>query len=257
MSVGGFDEIMWTAVDRKISFIDTIMQGNVNGRREIVEVDAEELTPAQIAAIASGDPNVLRKVELEDAIGEMERGERRHNQAQLRIEGEFAEIDERVGFHTKAIEELTRDREAYVKATTGEDGKKVEEFSAEIRGRQFDKRKAAGEMLDAYLSKGRDGEVLGSYKGAALVCHTRYQWGTNHHELFLRGESGREYEVSYSTPEGIFASADATLRGLSSRIAANEDQIAVLEINRTKLKEQIGKPFRDKEELDRRAGGAG
>lgn len=249
VTVGGFDEIMYTAVDRKIKFINQIMQGDVNGvGREFVEVDGEELSAAQIAAIASGNPDVLRKVELEDEVGQLERSERRHKQSQLRLEDDARDMVNRVGLHEQAIERLNADSETLRAATTDEKGEKKEGFFAEIQEREYTKRKEAGEALERAFNAARDGDVLGTYKGFPICVRRAESFGSLFTEMYLAGKYG-QYEVNFATAEGIFTSMDSSLRNIERQKISNEEQIRVLKTNSEKIKGEIGKPFKDADRL--------
>lgn len=249
VTVGSFDEIMYSAVDRKINFINQIMRGDVNGiGREFVEVDGEELTAAQIAAIASGNPDVLRKVELEEEVGQLERSERRHRQAQIRLDEDAREMVSRRAMHESNIEKLQVDVETLRAATTDEKGQKREGFQAEVQGKEYSKRSEASAALERAFSSSQAGDRLGTYKGFPIVSHEDFAFGSLFRSMYLVGDYDH-YQVNYATTDGIFTSMDASLRNIEKLIVSNQEQIRVLDTNGEKITQEIGKPFKDAERL--------
>ena len=61
VTVGSFDELGWTIIDRKMNFINQIVTNKLDGQRTFEEPDTEEFSAAQISAIASGNPDVMKR----------------------------------------------------------------------------------------------------------------------------------------------------------------------------------------------------
>ncbi|MFV9507677.1 MAG: helicase-related protein, partial [Oscillochloridaceae bacterium umkhey_bin13] len=72
LSEGSLDGYMWQTIERKAQFIDQIMAGEITART-VDDTGELVLSAAEIKAIASGNPQVVRKVQLEAEVARMER----------------------------------------------------------------------------------------------------------------------------------------------------------------------------------------
>lgn len=76
-----FDGFMWQVLDTKSGFIRQFLEA-VSGRhaigREIRDDDGSELSAAQVMAVATGNPFILLKVQLEDEVRVLDGRKRRH-----------------------------------------------------------------------------------------------------------------------------------------------------------------------------------
>ncbi|TWD13048.1 N12 class adenine-specific DNA methylase [Marihabitans asiaticum] len=91
---GSFDAYSWQTVERKAKFIDQIMRGTLD-QREIEDLGDNTLSFNEVKALASGDPLVLERAELEQEVATLTRLERSHSRAQagLRTRIHTAEQD--------------------------------------------------------------------------------------------------------------------------------------------------------------------
>ena len=74
---GSFDAYMWQALETKARFVTQIMNGNC-GIRRADDIGGQELSYAEVKAIASGNPAVLTLAEADAEL------QRLHNQMRLR-----------------------------------------------------------------------------------------------------------------------------------------------------------------------------
>lgn len=73
---GSADNIFWTILANKTAFINQFMLGRSG--REMMDVDAERLDPEQMIAIATGDPNAVRRIEVKKQVKVLERARTRN-----------------------------------------------------------------------------------------------------------------------------------------------------------------------------------
>lgn len=118
---GGFDEIMYAANHRKQEFIDQIMRAKGDPakvlHRKIQEVDTEEITYAQLAAVASGNPKILVQLELDKEVKSLLNQERRHNTSQIRLKGDYASSKRSIADFERMEAKFTADYELWTRET--------------------------------------------------------------------------------------------------------------------------------------------
>ena len=84
VTVGTFDSYMFQTVERKARFISQIMSSG-SPSREASDVDATVLSLADMKAIATGDPNIAKRMELENQLTQMKLLKRAHADQQRSI----------------------------------------------------------------------------------------------------------------------------------------------------------------------------
>ena len=94
---GSFDAYSWQTVERKAGFIAQIMRGRLDVR-EIDDIGDSALSFAEVKALASGDPLILEKAEVDTERTRLERLQRAHQRNQhalaRTIAGAEARFDE-------------------------------------------------------------------------------------------------------------------------------------------------------------------
>lgn len=238
VTVGSFDAFSWQIVDNKLRFIRQIMVEGTTTQRKFKEVDTEELSASQVMAIASGDPRLLEKVQLEEEVAELRAAKRRHDRAQMRLKDEAAHA-------RRSIDNIT----AYIAALES-DSRHVEslvssEFAMVVEGAARDNRKQAA--IDLTLACSRDsfvsGErVVGSFKGFSIV-HRGY-------DLILKREGEYSFNVKPMNPAGTVSSIEGVLRNIGGRIQQAKENLQAYETNLAKTEGVVDRPFRQAAELD-------
>ena len=305
LTEGGFDEIMYQANARKDAFIKTIINAEGDPSkvsfRRMKEVDGEELSYEEIAAVASGNPLILQQLELQREVEELGRADKRHRAAQLRLKDDLRLMGDKIAANHSKIDGLKTDYAVY-ENHTAEQEKFAEEnkssnqklksdynewrvgqrelvekgeveketfaaeslerdkfvkesqlpessFVAAIGGKTVKSRAdAAGELkntLPRVMSPGK----IGEYKGFALEAQISRWFDESRMNLGMKGASGLQYEISYTTEEGVFQSMESVMRSIPRAVEKFEDEIKVSESNISKIESEIGKPFKFKERL--------
>jgi hypothetical protein len=74
---GSFDAYMWQTLETKCRFISQVMTGDATMRRA-EDVDAAALTYAEVKAIASGNPLVIEKAQVDAEVMRLTRLKKQH-----------------------------------------------------------------------------------------------------------------------------------------------------------------------------------
>ena len=87
---GSFDAYMWQTLETKCRFIAQVMNGDATVRRA-EDVDSAALTYAEVKAIASGNPLVIEKAQIDAEVMRLTRLKKQHAeslyQMRYRIKG--------------------------------------------------------------------------------------------------------------------------------------------------------------------------
>ncbi|HWE97601.1 MAG TPA: hypothetical protein VG269_26835 [Tepidisphaeraceae bacterium] len=231
---GSFDTFMWQAVDAKTKFINQFMEGKKIARA-ISEDDGEELSPAQVMAIASGNPLLLTRIQLDKDVQDLTAAANRHQRDSLRLRDDAAklrgEITDAKGVGAKLAPDL---------ATATKHGE--DKFSIEIDGKSYADRGEAQDALDKAVESipprgtSSDKRVpLGTYRGFPLEGYR----SLGSARVVLVG-ANTTYDADSSVGSIEYRARQSTIQGMVDR---SLQLLRVYEADLAKLLPQIGKPF--------------
>jgi N12 class adenine-specific DNA methylase len=221
---GSFDAFMWGTVETKARFIEQALAGEITART-IEDTSDIVLSAAEIKAIASGNPQVMRKVQLEVEVARLERVravwlDTRHNllfgrqvaeEELRRVEGRrttWAQAEALVAEHPREpfqVEVATgMSSEAFHTLTDrGEAGAAVRTLVSEYKG------------AAAFLRRQLQG-VVARYRGLNLLVTAHELFGA---ELNLALPDGTTLVgVATNTDAGVWQSAGHAINGISETI---------------------------------------
>jgi N12 class adenine-specific DNA methylase len=107
---GSFDSYMWQALETKARFIAQVMTGESAARRAD-DVGGQELSYAEVKAIASGNPAVLTLAEADAELQRLSVLRKQHADEQFLARRRLRELPETIQRVTQRLAELTADRE--------------------------------------------------------------------------------------------------------------------------------------------------
>lgn len=227
VTVGTFDSYMFQTVERKARFISQIMSSG-SPSREASDVDATVLSLADMKAIATGDPNIAKRMELENQLTQMKLLKRAHADQQRSIRFKIdmqlqPTVDHLERLHGEALDDEPKFRRA-----------------ADIRGRHLtrgicgldlgdgpiaDRRQAIHDLtgIARRLDHGQTMEV-GEYCGMTVMVASKNMAvnGLNVFRPFVGLKGEHEHWAGTSVPD-INNSADSVIRQLDRIIANNTD----------------------------------
>lgn len=126
---GSFDTQMWQTLDTKNKFIRSFMRGDIT-TRTMEETDTEELSYAQIMATTSGNPLLIKKMELEAEAAELESDYQVHQDQTFRLKDQIARNKRENAYAEVRVKNLTLDGQRY-----SENADK--EWAVTIKGQTF------------------------------------------------------------------------------------------------------------------------
>jgi N12 class adenine-specific DNA methylase/SAM-dependent methyltransferase len=236
---GSFDAYMWQTLETKAKFISQVMSGDMTVRR-LEDMDSAALTYAEVKAIASGNPLVIEKAQVDAELIRLTRLRSAHAEEQYRIRNSLRHSHQEVQTWTERLgnlrEDLTRRQD-----TSGD------KFRIELDKQVLDNRGVAGELLlrRAEKIKMRFGEDIriGRFAGFDLFIRSGFN---NTTELVLRGKNNYSTRVT-DTALGTIRSLESMVQGFEERAGRLESDIKDSQKRAVELEAKVGAPF-EKEE---------
>lgn len=227
VTVGTFDSYMFQTVERKARFISQIMSSG-SPSREASDVDSTVLSLADMKAIATGDPNIVKRMELENQLTQMKLLKRAHADQQRSIRFKIdmqlqPTVDNLERLHGEAVD----DEPKFHKAVEIRD----QHLAQGVCGLDLgdgpitDRRQAIHDLVGIAhrLDHGQTMEV-GEYCGLTVMVASKNMAvkGINAFRPFVGLKGEHEHWAGTSVPD-INNSADNVIRQLDRIIANNAD----------------------------------
>jgi N12 class adenine-specific DNA methylase len=236
---GSFDAFMWQAVEAKARAINSIMRRNVVAR-SIEDVDSLTLTASEAKALASGNPDVMRQVQLKNDVARLQMAWASHKDAQLRARTELGGLPRRIQGYQDTLVQLKEDQDLAAE-TKGKD------FNITLGRRNLTERNDAGKVLAILLSSIPDGatQPLGMYRGFTLLASNT----PDGYRLIVRSPvtnmdySANPVPAKDVNAAGIVTRVDNLVVGITGRILDTTRNLEQSENSLRTYREQADKPF--------------
>lgn len=235
---GSADQLFWQILATKTGFINQYMLGN-HVARTMEDINAEQLTPDEMIAVASGNTGLLERVALEQTVKSLKGAEIKHVGDQARITKAIEDAPDKQARLEQMLEKRRQDAAHLTKEA---------EFRMDIGGRAYLDRKDASPALAEAIAKiqsrnsgthasMRESIHVGKYRGMGVYVKPDGL-------LELSGPSGEVYESGASV-----ASLDHAARMIiGKRHLEAETEIENHKADIEAMRKQIG-PFRKAKEL--------
>jgi hypothetical protein len=236
---GSFDAYMWQTLETKAKFIAQVMSGDMTIRR-LEDLDSAALTYAEVKAIASGNPLVIEKAQVDAELIRLTRLRSAHAEEQYRIRTNLRRSHEDAEAFTGRLTNLRQDIAAR-QDTAGD------KFSIEIDGQTLDNRGIAGELIvrRAEKIKNRFGDDVrvGRFAGFDLFLRPSFN---NTVEMIVRGKNSYAARVT-DTAQGTIRSLEANVQGFEERASKLDYDIADATKRAKELETKVGAHFEREE----------
>ena len=162
-----FDEFMWQAVGLKAKAIKSLLRRNVR-ERTVEDIDPLVLGAAEARALASGDPRMMRVVELDQSVHVLRLEKAVHDTGQRNAIVQVNELTGQVERQRARLPKLEADA-AFAQAVMDKD----DEFELVIGKRSHDKRTDADAALKEAMMKlpfKGEWQKVGDYQGLNVMA---------------------------------------------------------------------------------------
>jgi hypothetical protein len=242
-----FDAYLWQIVESKARTIAQVMSGK-NPAREIEDVDEIVMNYAEVKAVATGNPLIKRKMELEIEVQRLQILESQYRYDRYALEDAITKyIPAKIAQLTGEIKNYDADLERCAAHTvSGADGKV--EFQMTLGKRQYTERKEAGEILLKAAASGQyTDKVIGYYRGFEIIPQEK-QMLNDDPFVVLRGAMSHTVRLSDSDV-GAIVRLDNELERLEAWRDDAQRKIEELERRLEGSKLELTRPFEQEQEL--------
>lgn len=239
-----FDAYLWQTIENKQKFISQIMTSKTPVR-VAEDVDESSLNYAEIKALATGDPKIKEKMDLDNEVTKLKMLEANYKSNRYRLEDKVAKnYPEEISRTEKLIEAVKKDIKDVEAKAEGE-----EKFtSITIGGEKILDKKLAGEKLLEAISKVKinESKVIGKYRNMDL--EVSYNFFTNEHNFSLNGAAKHSGELGTSA-DGNITRLDNALEKMPEKLKRLEEKLIGTKEQLENAKEELQKPFEKADEL--------
>jgi hypothetical protein len=234
---GSFDAYMWQALETKARFIGQVITGD-NAARRAEDIDSQELSYAEVKAIASGNPAVLTLAEADAELQRLTLLKKNHLDEQYVARRSVRDLPATIATLSERLTKLVTD-EATATAHAGDPvtiGKRAwsrEDAPAVLAG-----------QLDALPKNVRDTTrvPLGIYRGLrfGMVLHPQFP-----PDIYLEGAITRQSMLSreHQGPRAVLNALERLANAYGSDCAHVRQDLAIAESQLRDYQTRLGVPF--------------
>lgn len=235
-----FDSYMWQMLARKAEFINQAMSnGNVS---EIEETDEFVLSAKTGMAVASGNPLILKKVEIDEEVKRLQGLKKSYDASYYEMQERLMKLPSEIEGMEKLMSRVSSDIET-LKNNASED------FSIKLGKKVYDKRNDAAKALVPLVKNkyGASGsEIIGSYRGLNIKLSKAFTGST----LYLGNNAEMKIELSESAEGNITKIVNAAGR-FDAYLEFLQKKQDTLKKELESVKADIDKPFKYQAQLDK------
>ena len=252
---GSFDAYSWQTVERKAKFIDQIMRGSLE-QREIEDIGDNTLSFNEVKAIASGDPLILERAEVEQEVTTLTRLERSHARGQAGLRARIHTAD----LESAKINDMLPTIETAIARTVETKG---EAFRAVVAGTPTTERTdaaaavrhAVGEQLprlDKHTRRESTIPQLLTVGGHTFDAHLQVGMlgGPNTAELSMNDLPQVSVKVDLAeSGHGVITRVENAVAALPTRLERAHENLAKSRSEKAEAEASLGKPFPKADDL--------
>lgn len=233
-----FDAYMWATLEAKQRFISQVMTSR-SPARSCEDMDEQTLSYAEVKSLATGDPRIKERMDLEMEISKLKLLRASHMNQRFEMQSRLQRIPLEIQSYEQAREKLAADHASYMQNKAGD-------FSMTICGTRYAERKDAGAaLLSACQAKSDPApEEIGEYRGfRLLLAYANMQF-----TAILKGEGSYSVELG-DTAIGNIQRLEHQLERLAPSVKAADCKIDALKQEQQTLEADAEQPFPQEAEL--------
>ena len=233
-----FDAYMWATLEAKQRFISQVMTSR-SPARSCEDMDEQTLSYAEVKSLATGDPRIKERMDLEMEISKLKLLRASHMNQRFEMQSRLQRIPLEIQSYEQAREKLAADHTSYMQNKAGD-------FSITICGTRYAERKDAGAaLLSACQAKSDPApEEIGTYRGfRLLLAYANMQF-----TAILKGEGSYSVELG-DTAIGNIQRLEHQLERLAPSVKAADCKIDALKQEQQTLEADAEQPFPQEAEL--------
>lgn len=234
---GSFDAYMWQALETKARFIAQVMAGD-NALRRAEDIGGQELSYAEVKAIASGNPAVLTLAEADADLQRLMTLRKNHADEQYIARRKLRELPESIASLKKRLAELTADSETVT----------AHEHDPVTIGDRTVAREDAIAILDAWLDlvpkviREPRRLTIGKFCGLGFGLELHPQFAP---DLFLEGAATLRSMLhrEHHGPRAILNAAERLVNSYGAECGRIRQDLSIAEAQLRDYQVRLGTPF--------------
>ena len=242
---GTFDSYSWQLIENKQKFIGQIMTSK-SPVRSCEDVDEAALSYAEVKALATGNPYIKEKMDLDIQVSKLKLMKANHTSQKYRLEDNITQhYPHQIAIFKERIEGFTADMEKYAK-NKPED---KEQFFMQVGGKPYTDKKEAGTAIIAMCKeiKGINASAdVGEYLGFKL--NVTFDSFNNKFVMNVKGAMSHPMEVG-SDPLGNITRINNALEAMPAQLEEAQTKLSNVEHQLETAKAEVDKPFPQEAEL--------
>jgi hypothetical protein len=228
---------MWQALETKAKFIGQVMTGESVARRA-EDIGGQELSYAEVKAIASGNPAVLTLAEADAELQRLSILKKNHADEQFLARRSLRTLPDTIASLSERLDHLTTDMQTVTARAHDpiiiSNHPCIREDATAILGERL-------EALPRWVGETRR-VPLGVYRGLrfGLVLHPQFA-----PDLYLEGAATRQSMLSreHHGPRAVLNALERLAGGYGAEVARVQQDLAVAEAQRRDYQARLGQPF--------------
>lgn len=241
-----FDAYMWQILENKQKFISQIMTSK-SPVRACEDVDDTALSYAEIKALATGNPYIKEKMDLDVQVSKLKLLKANHTSQIYRLESDIAK---NFPVQISALKERIAGMQIDSQVVKSVDLQDNDTFVMTVGNVLYEDKKEAGEALIAAcagLKTVSTGGKVGEYHGFTLSAS--YNMFSNAFELTVKGKCSYKLEIG-KDPVGNMQRIHNTLSSIDRKLTESEQKLETVQQQLATAQEEVKKPFPKETELN-------
>jgi len=234
---GSFDAYMWQALETKARFISQVITGD-NAARRAEDIGGQELSYAEVKAIASGNPAVLTLAEADAELQRLTLLKKNHMDEQYVARRSLRDLPGTIATLSQRLSNLTADQAT----ATAHAADPI--MIGKHRIAREDVGAVLAEQLDALPNnvRAKTRVPIGTYRGLRFGMVLHPQWTP---ELYLEGAITRLDTLSreHHGPRAVLNALDRLVGAYGSECARVRQDLSIAESQLRDYQARLGKPF--------------
>ena len=233
-------------LENKQKFISQIMTSK-SPVRACEDVDDTALSYAEIKALATGNPYIKEKMDLDVQVSKMKLLKANHTSQIYRLESDIAK---NFPVQISALKERIAGMQVDSQVVKSVDLQDNDTFAMTVGNVLYEDKKEAGEALIAScagLKTVSTGGKVGEYHGFTLSAS--YNMFSNAFELTIKGKCSYKLEIG-KDPVGNMQRIHNTLSSIDRKLTESEQKLETVQQQFATAQEEVKKPFPKEAELN-------
>lgn len=242
---GTFDSYSWQLIENKQKFIGQIMTSK-SPVRSCEDVDEAALSYAEVKALATGNPYIKEKMDLDIQVSRLKLMKANHTSQKYRLEDNITQhYPQQIAHLKESIEGFSKDIQRYKRNKPLE----KEDFSITVCGKEYSDKKEAGTALIAICKESKDIDAsvdVGEYLGFSLKV--KFDAFYRKFVLNVKGNMSHPIEIGVD-PFGNLTRINNALEAMPAELEEAQTKLSNVEHQLETAKIEVNKPFLQEAEL--------